>query len=212
MHILLGALLGAAAATALQAVAVAYLVALLAGAALLGAIPVLIGTLSVPSARLGHWMGRPAAQAIVLALGTIGALALTIRLLGGSGGEEVHLVRPLVPGLLASIVDLGLLVALAVRGARRARAAVRGSDVETGARSIGGLAVRAVCRAVAVVVLGAAVLALLGSVALASDASAPTDANIGIVVIGAATSFLIGGLGSLLAWWGRRGPSAAAPS
>src|SRR5690606_2580026 len=120
-------LLGAAAAAALQAVAVAYLVGLLVGAALVGAVPTLLATLLVSPRRLGHWMGRPTALGVVLALGTFGGLALTIRLLGR--GDDISFVRRMVAGISAAIVDVGLVLALAVRGARGAREAVRGADV-----------------------------------------------------------------------------------
>lgn len=202
MHILLGALLGAAAAAALQAVAVAWLVALLVGAALVGAVPVLIATIAVPPRRVGHWMARPAAQGVVLAIGTLAAIALSIRLLGR--GDDVHFVRPLVPGAVAAIVDAGLLVVLGVRGARSAREVVRGADLEGGARSLGGLAARAVCRAIAVVVVGAAALVLLGSVVIAVNGRQVAEADGGLVVLGGFGAFLIGGLGCLFAWWGRR--------
>lgn len=187
---------------ALQALAVAYVVGLLVAAVVVAAAPVLVAAVAVAPGAKSHWFRRPAALGALLGIGTAGSVALAIRLLGTSS-DDIHFVRPFVPALVAAPVDVVLLIALAVRGARSARAAVGSADLRAGATSLAALAFRAACRGAAVVVFGAGSVILLGGIGLTVDAKSPEASGGGFILLGAIGAFAVGGLGSLLAWWGR---------
>lgn len=202
MAYVLGAILGAAAVAALQAIAVAYVVGLLIAAVVVGGVPALLASILVRRGATSHWARRPIGLGALLGLGTAGAIALSLRLLEQSGGE-VHFVRPYIPGLVALPLDVVLLLVLAFRGARKAREAARGADLKGGAQSIGMLAARALSRGVAVVIFGAGTLVLCSGVLLAVVADEPDAPRAEFIVMDAIAAFVVGGLGSLFAWWGR---------
>jgi hypothetical protein len=214
MHVVLGALLGAAAVAALQAVAVAYLVGLMVAAVVVAGAPVLLASIVVARDPKSHWLRRPIGLGAILGIATVGAAALSLRLLGSGvlgSGDDVSFVRPYLPGILALPVDLILLVVLAVRGARSGRKAIAGADLRGGAQSLGLLAGRALCRGVAIVVYGAGTLVMCAAIVLAIASDEPGDPRGGFLILGAVCAFVVGGLGSLFAWWGRVPRAIAGP-